>query len=153
MEGGRYPSKRSSPWESASIADTATQPRSLWAARLLAQDRRKMEETGRQRRAADWAVEPKGPWNYALLLDGKKAGLGMAIQINKMGANPFTANGTPIVLIAQARRVPDWKLADGSAGTVPESPVAASGPVEEVELIPFAAAKLRITSFPVARKK
>jgi hypothetical protein len=101
---------------------------------------------------ADWSVEPKTPWNYALLLDGKKAGAGMTVEIHKMGANPFAADGTPIVLHALARRVPEWKLVDGSAGPVPESPVVAGGPLEHIELIPFAAAKLRITSFPVAKK-
>lgn len=101
---------------------------------------------------ADWSVEPKSPWNYALMLDGRKAGLGMTIEIHKMGANPFTAAGTPLVLHASAKRLSEWKLVDGSAGPLPESPVAVSGPVDQIELIPFAAAKLRITSFPVAKK-
>jgi hypothetical protein len=76
----------------------------------------------------------------------------MTVEIHKMGANPFTPSGTPIVLRALARRVPEWKLLDGSAGPLPESPVSAAGPAEPIELIPFAAAKLRITSFPVAKK-
>jgi hypothetical protein len=101
---------------------------------------------------ADWSVEPKTPWNYALMLDGRKGGLGMTVEIHTMGDNPFTPAGTPIVLRAMARRVPDWKLENGSAGPVPDSPVDASGPPEPVELIPFAAAKLRITAFPVAKK-
>ena len=101
---------------------------------------------------ADWSVEPKTPWNYALVLDAKKAGLGMTVEIHKMGANPFTATGTPIVLRAPARRLNEWKLVDGSAGRLPESPVEATGPLEHIELIPFAAAKLRITAFPVAKK-
>ncbi len=101
---------------------------------------------------ADWSVEPKSPWNYALMLDGKKPGLGLTLEIRNMGMNPFTAAGTPIVLHASAKRVYDWKLVNGSAGPVPQSPVAATGPVDQVELIPFAAAKLRITAFPVAKK-
>jgi hypothetical protein len=101
---------------------------------------------------ADWSVEPKTPWNYALILDAKKAGLGLTVEIHKMGANPFTAAGTPIVLRAPARRLNEWKLVNGSAGPVPESPVEVAGPMEHIELIPFAAAKLRITAFPVAKK-
>ena len=69
-----------------------------------------------------------------------------------MGENPFTAAGTPVVLRAMARRVPDWKLVNGSAGPVPESPLEVGGPLERIELIPFAAAKLRITAFPVVRR-
>ena len=101
---------------------------------------------------ADWSVEPKTPWNYALLLDGRKAGVGLSVEIHRMGDNPFTADGTPIVLRAMAKRVPTWKLVDGSAGPVPESPVDVGGGAEKIELIPFAAAKLRITAFPVAKK-
>jgi DUF1680 family protein len=101
---------------------------------------------------ADWSVEPKTPWNYALMLDGRKPGLGMTVEIHKMGENPFTAAGTPIVLRGLAKRVNEWKLVDGSAGPVPQSPVVVGGPAEAIELIPFAAAKLRITAFPVAKK-
>lgn len=111
---------------------------------------KKLEEKGE---TADWAVEPKGPWNYALALDGRKADLGLSIEIHKMGVNPFTPTGTPIVLKAPARRLAEWKLVDGSAGTLPESPVKSSSATETVELIPFAAAKLRITSFPVLARK
>lgn len=111
---------------------------------------KKLEDKGQ---TADWSVEPKTPWNYALMLDPRKAGMGMTVELHKMGVNPFTANGTPIVLHALARRVADWKLVDGSAGPLPESPVAAAGPVDQVVLIPFAAAKLRVTSFPVAKRK
>lgn len=102
---------------------------------------------------ADWSVEPKTPWNYALLLNGRVAGLGMSVEIHKMGANPFTPEGTPIVIRATGKQVPSWKLVDGSAGPVPESPVATSGSIDHLELIPFAAAKLRITAFPVAKQR
>jgi hypothetical protein len=101
---------------------------------------------------ADWSVEPKTPWNYALMLDGKKPGVGLTVELRKMGENPFTPAGTPVVLRAEARRLPDWKLVNGSAGPVPQSPVAVGGQTESIELIPFAAAKLRITAFPVVKK-
>ncbi len=101
---------------------------------------------------ADWSVEPKTPWNYALILDGRKSGVGLSVELHPMGDNPFTAAGTPVVLRAPARRVPDWKLVDGSAGPVPQSPLKVGGPVEYVQLIPFAAAKLRITEFPVVKR-
>ncbi|HEY3840705.1 MAG TPA: beta-L-arabinofuranosidase domain-containing protein [Bryobacteraceae bacterium] len=110
---------------------------------------KKLAEKGQ---TADWSVEPKTPWNYALMLDGRKAGVGLSVQIQKMGNNPFTPNGTPVVLVAMAKRVPDWKLVDGSAGPVPESPLEVGGSPERIELIPFAAAKLRITAFPVVKK-
>ena len=46
------------------------------------------------------------------------------------------------------RRVNGWKPEDGVALPVPVSPVESSEPVEELVLIPYGAAKLRITAFP-----
>jgi hypothetical protein len=37
---------------------------------------------------------------------------------------------------------------DGVAEPVPKSPVASSEPEENISLVPYAAAKLRITAFP-----
>ena len=113
--------------------------------------REKWKKLAIKGQTADWAVEPKTPWNYALKLDGRAGGLGMTLEFHKMGANPFTAEGTPIVLRAEGKLVPDWKLENGSAGPVPESPVSVRGPVDPLELIPFGAAKLRITAFPVLK--
>ena len=101
---------------------------------------------------ADWAVEPKTRWNYALMLDGRKAGLGLMVEIRPMGENPFTAAGTPVVLRGTGKLLPEWKLVDGSAGPLPESPVSVGGGLEPIELIPFAAAKLRVTAFPVLKR-
>ena len=100
---------------------------------------------------ADWSVEPSTPWNYALMLDERKAGMGLRVETRPMGENPLTPAGAPVVLHARARRVREWKLVNGSAGPVPESPLKVGGPVESIELIPFAAAKLRITAFPVVK--
>jgi len=41
-------------------------------------------------------------------------------------------------------------LVNDSAGPVPEGPVAVRTPLEEVTLIPYGAAKLRVTVFPEA---
>jgi hypothetical protein len=40
-----------------------------------------------------------------------------------------------------------------SAGPLPASPMKSSGPEETLTLIPYGAAKLRITAFPVIAKK
>jgi len=113
--------------------------------------REKWKKLAEKGQTADWAVEPKTPWNYALKLNARDGGLGMTLEYHKMGANPFTAEGTPVVLRAEGKLVPDWKLVNGSAGPVPESPVSVRGALDPLELIPFGAAKLRITAFPVLK--
>jgi len=47
-----------------------------------------------------------------------------------------------------ARRVPECQVVEGSAGPLPQSPMKSVSPEEQVTLVPYGAAKLRITAFP-----
>ena len=47
-----------------------------------------------------------------------------------------------------ARKVSKWRAVDGVADPVPESPVASEEAKETITLVPYGAAKLRITAFP-----
>jgi hypothetical protein len=51
----------------------------------------------------------------------------------------------------KARKIPAWRAEDGAADTLPQSPVASTEAEEEITLIPYASAKLRITAFPVLK--
>jgi hypothetical protein len=53
-----------------------------------------------------------------------------------------------VEITVRGRRVPEWTLADGSAGQLPQSPVISREPEEMLTLIPYGAAKLRVTAFP-----
>ena len=46
------------------------------------------------------------------------------------------------------RRVPEWQLEDGSAGTLPQSPVLSDRAREPLTLVPYGSARLRVTVFP-----
>jgi len=105
----------------------------------------------------DWEVFPTTPWNYALLLDPKNAASSFKVIESPIQNQPFSFAAPPVTLVTEARRVPEWQLESDSAGPLPASPMRCkklpcSQPTETVELIPYGAAKLRITAFPYFEK-
>jgi len=56
-----------------------------------------------------------------------------------------------VKLSVKARKLNQWQAEDGAANPLPQSPVASDQPEEAITLIPYAAAKLRITAFPVCK--
>jgi hypothetical protein len=99
----------------------------------------KIKQTGP---AADWEVYPTTPWNYALVKGA------FQVAEKPMARQPYTADASPVEITTKARRLPQWTLVDDSPGVLPVSPVATKRPEETVTLVPYGAAKLRITAFP-----
>ena len=97
---------------------------------------------------ADWQVYPTSQWNYALVLEPTASGLGITATEAAVTDRPFSAKAAPVNLHVKARKLPAWRAEDGVANTLPQSPVSSDQPEETVTLIPYAAAKLRITAFP-----
>ena len=96
---------------------------------------------------ADWQVFPSSQWNYALAVDEQAIGT-VAVKEAAVGKAPFTLKNAPITLEMEAGKVPAWRAVDGVADPVPQSPVSSGEPKERIMLVPYAAAKLRITAFP-----
>jgi hypothetical protein len=96
---------------------------------------------------ADWQVYPNTQWNYALKM-GNGTDYGIHVTETQIGPMPFSRKTTPLSLEVTARKLPQWIAVDGVADPVPESPAQSTEPEETIRLIPYAAAKLRITSFP-----
>ena len=96
---------------------------------------------------ADWQVYPTSEWNYALAVDGDTA-RGLLAEEHPVGGSPFALTGTPVKLQVAARKVPAWRAVDGVADPVPQSPVVSEETEETITLVPYGAAKLRITAFP-----
>jgi DUF1680 family protein len=99
--------------------------------------------------AADWEVYPTTAWNYGLALDPAHPERSIQIRENTVGSYPFSPEDAPVELSVQGRRVPDWTLVNGSAAPPPKGPVRSTAPMETLTLIPYGAAKLRITEFPL----
>jgi uncharacterized protein len=102
---------------------------------------------------ADWQIYPTEAWNYALAVSAKSAANDIRSTDGDPGLLPFAAKGSPVKLRVKARKLPGWRAEDGVANPVPESPVHSAEPVETITLIPYAAAKLRITSFPQLKEE
>ncbi len=98
---------------------------------------------------ADWQVFPTNSWNYALDIDEADPARSISVKEREIGEVPFARKSAPVELRVKARKVPAWRAEDGAADPLPQNPVASSEPEEEITLIPYAAAKLRITAFPV----
>ena len=96
---------------------------------------------------ADWQVFPAGEWNYALLVNQNPAH-GLLSEEHPVGGSPFALTGTPVTLQVVARKLPTWRAVDGVADVVPQSPVTSEEAQETITLVPYGAAKLRITAFP-----
>jgi len=97
---------------------------------------------------ADWEVQPKSGWNYALEVNEKTAESGLKVTEQKADKDVFTVNGAPVRIEVKGRKVPGWREAQGVAGELPQSPTASSEREETLTLVPYGAAKLRITAFP-----
>ena len=95
-----------------------------------------------------YSVDTHSKWNYGLVADAK---INMRPTRAVMGDNPWTLGTTPIGLTASARRIPQWTLdTEKVVNPLQASPAKTSEPIETIALIPMGAARLRITTFPVA---
>lgn len=120
-------------------------------------------------------IYPDKPWNYAICT-GESAD--RALKVNKaaeMSDEPWDVNTTPITITVDAREVKGWKLKHckkikvvkelykrpwdmkeevGDYTFTPRHPSAESiaknglGEVERITLVPYGAAKVRLTIFP-----
>jgi hypothetical protein len=97
---------------------------------------------------ADWQVFPASAWNYALDVDKADPAKSIDVDEAAVGEIPFSRRHSAVELRVKARRLNGWHSVDCVAEPAPPSPVVTDEPAETVKLIPYAAAKLRITAFP-----
>jgi hypothetical protein len=111
----------------------------------IGQDWLKLRDRGM---TADWQVYPTSRWNYALAVNPSVQSQKIVVSENALTERPFASVGAGTELQVKARLLPSWVATEGVAGTLAESPVESAEHDETITLVPYAAAKLRITSFP-----
>jgi hypothetical protein len=116
--------------------------------------------------SVDWEIDPKGAWNYGLLMNPENIMRGIKITENPVTNYPFSDKGdmiwsadsnkyfvwtkeAPVVITARGMKIPEWTMKDNSADVPPMSPVKPEGDAELITLVPYGCARLRITEFPV----
>jgi len=109
------------------------------------------DRPNRQPPHCDYQVAATTPWNYAL--DANEATLQQDLVFTEspVGECPFAAESAPVYASAQARRLPQWPDGRPDAVDLPVSPVASPAPLEQVTLIPYGCARLRLTEMPTLK--
>jgi DUF1680 family protein len=94
----------------------------------------------------DWEIHPASPWNYSLQLDPEHPERTLNIETAPIHDTVFSPENAPVRLHGKARRIPEWQLEHGAAAPPPQRP--AEGPSTDVTLLPYGAARLRVTDLP-----
>jgi hypothetical protein len=116
----------------------------------------------------DWKCLPASDWNYALCFSLDNHGpvkfpfisinyppdSYFTFKYNKVPEDSYPWEYPPVELICKGKKVDGWKLLENNVTPdVPQSPVINNNPEEEISLIPFGCAPIRITYFPMAEKE
>lgn len=94
--------------------------------------------------SSDWELKTATPWNYGV----EKGACDVLVKEGKLSEHPFSQDNPAVTLNVRAKPIAEWVVFDNSAGTVPQSPIATATSQQRLTLVPYGAAKLRITEFP-----
>lgn len=99
----------------------------------------------------EYEVHPTTPWNYGLRLDPADPAPPIAVESGPAAAQPWTTATAPVRLRVPGQRLPEWTTAGGVGGPLPPAGTLAGSPCEDLTLVPFGCARLRIAAFPMVR--
>ena len=93
----------------------------------------------------DYQLIPTSPWNYGF------AGTAFELHRDPVSDVPFSAENPPVTVKASLQKI-DWGLKFPYRSVCRKTPKSAAplSPPEELDLIPYGCAKLRLTELPMA---
>jgi hypothetical protein len=95
----------------------------------------------------DWEVYPAGPWKYGIL-----AGASFEVVKSSIPTQPFEAANAPIKLKTQGKLIRDWRMEGNNADTPPMFPNVNGQLAQELVLVPYGSARLRVGELPLISK-
>jgi hypothetical protein len=96
-------------------------------------------------------VFPRTPWNYGIKVVENNPAASFELITIPMVRQPFYAQNAPVQLRSKGKRITEWTLEVNSAGTPPIGPVESDAADEELILVPYGSARLRVGEIPVVK--
>jgi len=97
----------------------------------------------------DWEARPVSPWNFGLILNPDSPESSCTAARKPSGPVPFSSDFPPSEIRCRGVRIPGWGISRNAAEPPPEKPFETEGQPQELVLVPYGCAKLRVTEMPV----
>lgn len=100
-----------------------------------------------------YEIFAQSPWNYALSVDDDNMPVDIKIEHRPWPSDnyPFTLESVPLLFTAKGHKIPSWGFDQtGMTDVLPTRFAQRSEEMENIQLVPMGAARLRLSAFPKA---